>query len=98
MPSRGSPSSSSRRLAAYLATWPSSSAYVASSKAARHARWASTGGQIVKLPVSTSTARLSPSGTSIQPIRQPVIEKYLEKELNTTASRLVSQALRDIAG
>ena len=48
-------------------------------KAARQARWASTGGQIVKLPVSTSTARRSRSGTSIQPIRQPVIEKYLEK-------------------
>ena len=53
---------------------------------------ASTGGQIVKLPVSTSTGRRSCSGTSIQPIRQPVIEKYLENELNTTASREVSHA------
>ena len=48
----------------------------------------------MKLPVSTSTARRSRSGTSIQPIRQPVIEKYLEKLEKTTASRLVSQALR----
>ena len=82
-------------MAAYRATWPSSSAYDASSNAARQARWEITGGQIVKLPVSTSTARRSRSGTSIQPIRQPVIEKYLEKLEKTTASRLVSQALRD---
>ena len=59
-----------------------------------HARWASTGGQIVKLPVSTSTARRRRVGTSIQPIRQPVMEKYFENEQKTTASRLVSQALR----
>ena len=61
-------------------------------KAASAACWASAGGQIVKLPVSTSTGRRSRSGTSIQPIRQPVIEKYFENELNTTASREVSQA------
>ena len=48
----------------------------------------------MKFPVSTSQARRSRSGTSIQPIRQPVIEKYLLKLANTTASRLVSQALR----
>ena len=65
-------------------TWPSSSAYASSLNAARHARCASTGGQIVKLPVSTSTARRSRSGTSIQPMRQPVIEKYFEKLPNTT--------------
>ena len=33
----------------------------------------------MKLPVSTSTARRRSSGTSIQPIRQPVIEKYLRE-------------------
>ena len=60
--------------------------------AATAAHWDSTGGQIVKLPVSTSTGRRSRSGTSIQPIRQPVIEKYFEKELKTTASREVAQA------
>jgi len=32
-----------------------------------------------------SIARSSRGGTSIQPSRQPVIEKYLEKELTTTA-------------
>ncbi len=47
---------------------------------------------MVKFPVSTSTARRSRSGTSIQPMRQPVIEKYFEKELKTTASREVSHA------
>ncbi len=52
----------------------------------------------MKLPVSTSTGRRSRSGTSIQPIRQPVIEKYLEKEEKTTASREVSQAERDSGG
>ena len=46
----------------------------------------------MKLPVSTSTGRRSRSGTSIQPIRQPVIEKYFENEPKTTASRLVSHA------
>ena len=81
-------------MSAYRRTWPSSSSYDASLNAARQARCASTGGQIVKLPVSTSAARRSRSGTSIQPIRQPVIEKYLLKLAKTTASRLVSQALR----
>ncbi len=48
----------------------------------------------MKLPVSTSTARRSRSGTSIQPTRQPVIEKYFEKDPKTTASREVSHAER----
>ena len=61
-------------------------------RAATAAYCESTGGQIVKLPVSTSTGRLSSSGTSIQPIRQPVMEKYLEKDPKTTADREVSQA------
>ena len=53
--------------------WPSSSAYYASLNAARHARCASTGGQIVKLPVSTSVARRNRSGTSIQPITDKLL-------------------------
>jgi hypothetical protein len=32
---------------------------------------------------SRSTRRTWASGTTIQPMRQPVIEKYLEKELMT---------------
>jgi hypothetical protein len=32
---------------------------------------------------SRSTVRTCASGTTIQPTRQPVIEKYLEKELMT---------------
>ena len=51
--------------------------------------WVSAGGQMVKLPVSTSTGRRRSSGTSIQPSRQPVIEKYLLKEPNTIAEREV---------
>lgn len=62
-------------------------------KAATAACWESTGGQIVKFPVSTSTARRSRSGASIQPIRHPVIEKYFENEWNTTASREVCHAV-----
>lgn len=33
-----------------------------------------------------------PRGQTSQPSRQPVIEKYFEKELTSTASREVSQA------
>jgi len=51
----------------------------------------------VKLPVRQSTARRSRGGTSSQPSRQPVIEKYFENELTTTASRDVSHA-EDVAG
>ena len=35
-----------------------------------------------------STARSMSGGTTIQPIRQPVIEKYFEKLLTTIASSL----------
>ena len=77
---------------------PVSSAYDASSNALIAACWAIAGGQIVKLPVRTSAGRRSRSGTSIQPIRQPVMEKYLENEEKTTASREVSQADRDRGG
>ena len=65
-------------------------------KAASAACWASAGGQIVKFPVSTSTARRSRGGTIIQPIRQPVIEKYFENDEKTMASRLVDQAEEDV--
>ena len=95
MPSRGSPSSRSRRLPAYRRTCPSSSAYDASLErreagALREHRRADreVAGQHVARPGAAGP------GTSIQPIRQPVIEKYLLKLANTTASRLVSQALR----
>src|SRR3954447_18099896 len=97
MPSPPSPSSSSARLPAYRATCPSASAEPSGVEAATAARWGSAGGQIVKLPVRRSTARRSRSGTSSQPSRQPVIEKYLEKELTTIASREVAHAL-DVAG
>ena len=60
-------------------------------KAAIAAYWLSTGGQMVKLPVSTSTGRRRSSGTSIQPRRQPVIEKYFENDPNTTPVREVCQ-------
>ena len=49
---------------------------------------------MVKFPTSTSIARRRWAGASSQPMRQPVIETYLENEPNTTASREVSQALR----
>ena len=65
-------------------------------KAASAACWASAGGQIVKLPASTSTARRSRGGTIIQPIRHPVMEKYFENDENTIASRLVDQADDDV--
>ena len=47
---------------------------------------------MVKLPVRQSTARRSACGTSSQPSRQPVIAKYFEKLLTTTAFREVCQA------
>ena len=53
---------------------------------------------MLKFPVSTSTARSNRAGASIQPSRQPVIEKYFENEPKTTASRLVSHAHRARAG
>src|SRR5829696_315598 len=61
-------------------------------KAATAAVCESTGGQMVKLPVRRSTARCSSVGTSNQPSRQPVIAKYFEKLLTTTASRDVCHA------
>ena len=46
-----------------------------------------------RLPISRSTGSRRYSGSSIQPIRQPVIEKYLDTDPITTASRLVCHAL-----
>src|SRR3954469_5985452 len=92
MPSRGRPSRRARRLSAYLATCPSSSAIDSGVKAATAACCASAGGQMVKLPVSTSTGRRRSSGTSIQPSRHPVIEKYFENDPNVTPVRDVCQA------
>jgi len=46
------------------------------------------------LPVRTSIGRCSRRGASSQPMRQPVIEKYLLKLPKTTASRDVAQAQR----
>ena len=60
--------------------------------AATAAYCASTGGQMVKLPVRQSIVRCSDLGTNSQPSRQPVIAKYFEKLLTTTASREVLQA------
>ena len=45
---------------------------------------------------SRSTARRWLGGTTIQPTRQPVIEKYLEKLLMTNTSSVTSSA--DTAG
>ena len=42
---------------------------------------------------SRSTVRTMSGGTTIQPIRQPVIPKYFEKLLTTTTSSVTSSAL-----
>ncbi len=65
--------------------------------AATAAYCGSTGGQMVKFPVRQSTARRNSAGTSSQPSRQPVIAKYFEKLLTTTALRDVCQA-HDVSG
>ena len=61
--------------------------------AASAAYCAGTGGQTVKLPAMTSTARRSRSGTSSQPSRQPVIDQYFENDVTTSASCEVLHAL-----
>ncbi len=48
---------------------------------------------MARLPANASTTSTRSSGTSSQPIRQPVIEKYLENELTTTPCRSVCQLL-----
>ena len=48
----------------------------------------SVGTEIARLPCSRSTARTSGDGNTIQPTRHPVMQKYLENELITTACGL----------
>ena len=45
------------------------------------------------LAASRSIVRTMSGGTTIQPIRQPVMLKYLEKLLMTTTSSVTSSAL-----
>ncbi len=47
----------------------------------RAAIWDSVGTEIDRFCCSRSIARTSDGGTTIQPIRQPVMQKYLENEL-----------------
>ena len=54
------------------------------SKAASAAICESVGTEIARFCCSRSIGRTSEGGTTIQPIRQPVMQKYLEKELITT--------------
>ena len=68
--SRAAPSSSSAR----------------PSKAASAAICDSVGTEIARFCCSRSTARTSDGGTTIQPIRHPVMQKYLENELTMMAS------------
>ena len=50
------------------------------------------GGHTVMFDASRCSARRRSAGTSIQPSRQPVIEKYFDTEPITTDSREVSHA------
>ena len=62
--------------------------------AATAAYWRGAGGQMREVAGQAVDRRArSSAGTSIQPSRQPVIEKYLEKLFTTIASREVRQAL-----
>ncbi len=56
------------------------------SKAASAAICESVGTEIARFCCSRSTARTSAGGTTIQPIRHPVMQKYLENELMMMAS------------
>lgn len=47
---------------------------------------------MARLPARASTRSVRSSGVSSQPTRQPVIEKYFEKEFTTTPLRSVLQA------
>ena len=53
------------------------------SSAASAATWLACGAQMKRFCTSRSMRRTCASGTTIQPMRQPVIEKYFEKELMT---------------
>ena len=50
------------------------------------ATWQTCGAQMYRFCCSRSTVATRCGGTTIQPSRQPVIEKYFEKLLTTTAS------------
>src|SRR4029077_8517930 len=56
------------------------------SKAASAAIWESVGTEIARFCCKRSTVRASAGGTTIHPIRHPVMQKYLENELTTMAS------------
>jgi hypothetical protein len=56
------------------------------SNAASAAIWDSVGTEMARLPCRRSTVRTSGSGNTIQPMRQPVMQKYLENELMITTS------------
>jgi len=48
---------------------------------------------MLRLPISTSTGRTRAGGRTIQPTRQPVIEKYFDSDPTSTAEREDSHAL-----
>ena len=57
---------------------------------------ASVGTEIAKFCCNRSTARTSDGGTIIQPIRHPVMQKYLEKEFTimTCGEKRAAQSAR----
>src|SRR6266487_5457529 len=55
------------------------------SKAASAAIWESVGTEIARFCCRRSIGRTSAGGTTIQPTRHPVMQKYFENELITTA-------------
>ena len=63
------------------------------SKAASAANWDAVGAEMKKFWASRVTGATRFSGTTAQPSRQPVIEKYLEKLFTTTASGSQARAV-----
>ncbi len=63
------------------------------SNAASAAIWAMCGAEMNRFCARHSTGRTSSSGSTVQPMRQPVMEKYLEKLLITTALGLNAAAV-----
>src|SRR5205814_9884894 len=70
-------------------------AIVSGAKHASAACRASVEGEMKRFCASFSTSRTIPDGTTIQPSRQPVIWKYLEKLLMTNTSSPDSTADRE---
>ncbi|MEZ5135202.1 MAG: hypothetical protein R2699_09165 [Acidimicrobiales bacterium] len=62
--------------------------------AAHAASCGNVGGATVRFCARRSTGAASSSGSTSQPTRQPVIEKYLEQLCTTTASSLDAAAVR----